>query len=216
MQAKWSRLAPLTGLVFAGLLVATILASGNTPDSDWSAQRVVSFYTTHHRSQNAIVYLLGYGALFALFFAAALRSHLRSRSASDGLVALGFGGGIVFALALALGAGLTSSAIDAPRKIDPAAEQALSVLSNDVFFIALLVGLVGFAVGNGIAIAHSDVLPKWLGWVAIVIGIAAVIPVVGWFAFLAVMIWVAIVSVVMFLRTGQPPAPPAATGAKAG
>lgn len=205
MQANWNRLASLTGLVFGGLLVATILVSGNTPDSDWSAQRVVSFYTTHHNSQNATVYMLGYGAFFVLLFAAALRSHLRSRSKSDGPIALGFGGGIVLAIGLAIAAAITSSAIDAPGKISPAAEQALSVLNNDLFYISLLVGIAGFAIGNGIAITRSDGLPRWLGWVAIVIGIAAVIPPIGWFALIALSLWAAVVSIVMFLQPQHSP-----------
>jgi hypothetical protein len=41
------RLAPLTGLVFAGLLLAGALVSGNTPDSNWSGPRVVAFYVSH-------------------------------------------------------------------------------------------------------------------------------------------------------------------------
>ena len=206
MTARWSRLASLTGLVFSGLLVAAFVVSGSSPNADWSAQRVVSWYTAHHKSQTASVYLLGYGALFVLLFAAALRSYLRRRSASDGLIALGFGGGIVFALALTSAAGVVSAAGDVPGKINPAAEQALNVLANDFFFVSLLVGLAGFALGYGIAIAHSGVLPKWLGWLGIVIGIAAVIPIVGWFAFLAVIIWVGIVSIVMFLRPNDAPA----------
>ncbi len=210
MRASWSRWASLTGLVFGVLLIVAIFVSGSSPDSDWSAQRVVSWYTTHHRSQNATVYLLAYGALFTLFFAAALRSHLRSRSASDGLIAVGFSGGILFALGLALAAAVLSALIDAPGKISPAAEQALSVLGNDLAFIPLLVGLVAFGVGNGIAIAISGVLPKWLGWLGIVIGIVAAIPMVGFFALFAVTIWASIVSIVMFIREGQPTAAPAA------
>ena len=179
MTAHSTRLASLTGLVFSGLLAAVFVVGGSSPDADWSAQRVVSWYTTHHDSQNASVYLLGYGALFALLFAAALRSYLRRRSNADGLIALGFGGGIVFVLALAIAAGVTAAAVDVPGKIDPAAEQALSVLANDVFYVSLLVGLAGFAFGNGIAIAHSGVLPKWLGWLGIVVGIGAVFPWIG-------------------------------------
>jgi hypothetical protein len=210
MTAHWSRLASLTGLAFTGLLVAAFVVSGSSPNADWSAERVVSWYTAHHDSQNATVYLLGYGALFALLFAATLRSYLRRRSNADGLIALGFGGGIVFVLALALAAGVTAAAVDVPGKIDPSAMQALNVLANDLFFVSLLVGLASFAFGNGIAIAHSGVLPKWLGWLGIVIGVAAVIPLVGWFAFLAAIVWVGIVSIVMFLRPDDAPALPAA------
>jgi hypothetical protein len=80
-----------------------------------------------------------------------------------------------------------------PRKISPAAEQALNVLQNDVFF-ALLVGTGVFLIGNGLAIVATRALPKWLGWVAVPLAVIAVTP-LGWFvAIFALPIWAVIVS----------------------
>ena len=196
MKGRWSRLAPLTGLVFVGLVVAAFAVSGNTPDSDASAQHVVSYYHSNRHSQIASDFLLAYAVIFGLFFGAALRSHLRARSKSDGLIALGFAGMIVFAIGTTTLAALDYAAADNPTKITPAAEQALNVLANDVFF-AFLIGLGVFLLGNGIAIARTKALPRWLGWIAIVGAIVAVTP-AGWFVLFGLLGWTLVVSVLMF------------------
>ena len=213
MKGRWSRVAPLTGLPFVGLLVAAFIIGGNTPDTDWSPQRVVSFYEAHRTAQIAAAILLAYGVLFVLLFGAALRAHLRARSSSDGVIALGFAGVIVFGIGVLTFSGFGLAAADVPGKIDPAAEQALSVLANDTF-IAFLLGMAVFMFGNGLAIVRTGVLPKWLGWVAVVIGIVAVTP-VGWFGLFGMLAWTLVVSVLMFMREGKAAAPPAAATAPA-
>jgi hypothetical protein len=96
-----------------------------------------------------------------------------------------------------------------PTKISPDAEQALNVISNDLIFIPLVVGLCAFALANGLAIALSGALPKWLGSLAIVIGVAAAIRMICFFALFGVAICAAIVSILMFVREGQSTAAPA-------
>ena len=49
------------------------------------------------------------------------------------------------------------------------------MLSND-FFFPFEIGLVVFALCTGLAIIASGALPKWLGWVMVVIGIVAFTP----------------------------------------
>ena len=51
-------------------------------------------------------------------------------------------------------------------------------------------------------------LPTWMGYVAVILGIAAVTP-VGFFAFLLTGIWILIASVLLYQR-GQPEATPSA------
>jgi hypothetical protein len=98
-------------------------------------------------------------------------------------------------------AGLNFAAADVPLKVSAAAEQALNVVSNDVFF-ALLGGAFLFLMGYGLAILTTATLPRWLGWVAIPLAVLAVTP-IGWFVLIfALPIWVLIVSVLVFLRQG--------------
>jgi hypothetical protein len=121
-------------------------------------------------------------------------------------LALGLAGAVVLSVGVAIGSGATFSLIDAPRAISPAAEQALSVISNDVPFVVLLVGVVAFMAGHGIAIVRRGVLPRWLGWAAVVVGIVAAIPVVGWLALFGLILWSIVAGVVLFIREGRPAA----------
>ncbi len=209
MLKDWGRWAPLTGVVFAVLLFVGAMISGNTPDADASPQKVVSFFESHRGSQHASLFLIAYSIVFGLFFAAALRSYLRSRLAEGSLVGLGVSGMTVLAASAATLAGINFAATDVPGKISPTAEQALNVLQNDVFF-GLLIGAGVFLIGYGLAIVRSVALPRWLGWAAVLFGIVAVTP-IGWITLVfALPIWSLIVSVLMLMRQEVPAAAPAA------
>lgn len=212
MLKDFGRWAPLTGVAFAVLLFVGAMASGNTPDSDASPQKVVSFYESHRGGQHASTFLIAYALVFGLFFAAVLRSYLRGRSAGGGLIGLGVSGMTALAVGGATLAGINFAATDVPGKISPAAEQALNVLQNDVFF-GLLIGAGVFLIGNGLAIVKSAALPAWLGWAAVLFGVAAVTP-IGWISLVfALPIWSLIVSVLMLMRQAAPaPSAAAATG----
>ena len=84
----------------------------------------------------------------------------------------------------------------------------MNLLSNELF-LPVIVGAFLFAVPSGLAILSGARLPKWLGWVAIVLGIAALIPRASFPALLGFVIWSVIVSVLIYARTG--PAKPAPT-----
>jgi hypothetical protein len=61
-------------------------------------------------------------------------------------------------------------------------------------------------------VVRYGALPKWLGWVAILLGVVGVTP-IGFAAFLGLGIWILIVSVILSLRargTSAAPATPAA------
>src|SRR5262249_39666993 len=163
---------PVVGVVYAVLFLVAFLAGGSTPDSDASAQHAVSSFVSNRTQDRVSVFLIAYASLFAMFFAAALRSYLKARSLGDGLIALGFSGMIIYVVGALTLVGLEYAAADVPAKITPAAEQALNVLQDSVFF-AFLVGTAIFLVGSGLAIVASGALPKWLGWIAVPLGVLA-------------------------------------------
>ena len=104
------------------------------------------------------------------------------------LVGLGFAidGTISFALA------------EAAEDIDPIAVQSLQALwDND--FLPIMLGVLAFLWATGISVIRSGALPKWLGWVMIVLGIAAVTP-IGFVSFLGSAILVLVISVLLSLR----------------
>ena len=77
------------------------------------------------------------------------------------------------------------------------------------FFFPFEIGLVIFSISIGLTVLATGALPKWLGWVAIVVGVAALTP-VGFFGFFVIMIWSVIVSILVFRRSGAPAAAAAA------
>ena len=77
--------------------------------------------------------------------------------------------------------------------------QALNVLDNDLF-LPLAGGIAVMILASGISLVRSvTLLPHWLGWVAVVIGILGFTP-AGFFAFLASGLWVLVVSVLLLGR----------------
>ena len=198
----WKRMAPLTGAAFVVLLVVGFIVGGETPDFDDSAQDVVSFYSSHESSQTVSAILGAYAVLFFVFFAGNLRAALRRTEEPPGVLsAVSFGGALLVAVGGLIFSGLTFILADIADEetIDPVVSQTLNTLSGE-FFIPLAVGTGIFLIATGIAILRGAALPRWLGWVALVVGILAVTP-AGFFAFLAMLAWVLVASVTMYLRT---------------
>jgi hypothetical protein len=201
MPASLRRLAPLTGIVFAAMLVVTF-ASPSTPDVHDTGAQVISHYQDHHSAHLLGDIAGGVGVVFFLFFISSLRSFFSNKEGADGLSRAAFAGGILLAVGGAVFSSLDVALIDARNDITPQAAQALNVLSND-FFFPFEIGLIVFALCTGLAIIASGALPKWLGWIMVVIGVVAFTP-VGFFGFFVVMIWSVIVAILIYRRSGTP------------
>jgi len=197
---RWSRLALLTGVAFFALLLASFIVGGSTPGTGDSGQSVINFYTAHKDKEMVSAFLGFYAVIFFLFFAGVLRARLREARPDSALPAISFGGAIFIAISGSVFASLTIALTDVPDKLGPDAAQSLNLLVNDSF-ATLIAGVCVFMIANGIATLRYPVLPAWLGWIAILIGIVAVTP-VGFFGFLAMAIWTLIVSILLYVRGG--------------
>jgi len=214
MPDSLRRLAPLTGVVFAVLLAVTFILTWNTPGIHDSGLKVISYYKAHNGRLLLGNFLGAVSVGFFLFFVASLRSYLRqfpgaegpSALALAGATLLGVGGTIFSSLSFALG--------DARNSISPAAAEAINVLNID-FFWPFTIGVAVFGIGIGLTIVNSGALPKWLGWVAFVLGVVAFTP-VGFFSFIVFLPWSAAVGIMIYMRrdaapSAAAPGPPVAT-----
>ena len=196
------RLVPLSGVAAVVLLFAAFAIPGETPDIDASIGEVVSFYVKHDSDMQWAGALIALAAVFFVFSSTNVAGLLRrAQGDAGGSSALSFAGGIMFAVGALIFAGINFTLGDAANDIQPAAVQTLHVLGQDMFF-PLAAGVAVFLLGTGIAVVKTGALPKWLGWVAIIIGIIALTP-GGFFAFMALGIWTLIVSVMLSLRAGR-------------
>jgi hypothetical protein len=203
MPDSLRRLAPLTGIVFAVLLVVTF-TTPSTPDVHDTGVQVINHYQEHHGAHLLGDICGGIAVVFFLFFITSLRSFFKDKEGADGLSMAAFAGGILIAVGGGLFTSLDVALIDARHDISPQAAQALNVLSNDIFF-PFEIGLIVFALSIGLAIIASGALPKWLGWVMVAIGVVAFTP-VGFFGFFVVLLWAAIVAILIYRRLGEPAA----------
>ena len=202
MSDTWARRAPWTGIVAVVLFVLAFIIGGETPDFDASPKEILDTYGDDQTAQVITSILLLYGSVLLIFFAATLRSALR---AAESLSTLVLAGGAVMALGITIFGGLNFTLTDVANSdhldgIDPGTLQALNSLNSD-FFFPLVLGTSVFLLSSGLAILSTPVLARWLGFVALALGILALTP-IGFFAFLASGLWILVVAV-MLLQGGR-------------
>ena len=174
----------------------------NSPEASAPGAAVVAFYKAHQSDQRIAAILLAFGFIFLLFFAGSLRGYLRQTPVSESLSSIALAGAAVLMAGEAVGTGLTFALTDSPGSLDPAAAQALNVLSAGMVLIPAA-GFFVFGISIGLAILGGTGLPKWLGWTAIAMGIVVVTPAEG-FSFLALVLWMVTVSILMFRAAAKP------------
>ena len=202
-------IGPLTGILFVVLTIIAFLVSGESPGTDDSTREIVDFYLDNDDSQSLAAALLALGAVALIFFLGSLRRALRAAAGDDGgLSTVALLGGLMIAVGTSIFAGITFTLGDAADELPPAAILTLNALNSDMFF-TIAVGTAAFNLALGLAVLRHGGLPRPLGWVALVVGIAALTP-LGFFAFLATGIVIVWASVVLARKTDTATGPPAA------
>lgn len=193
------RLLPLSGVVFVALVVLSIVGvGGSTPGTDASAAELATFYDENAVRQGLAAFLLAAAVPFVVFFGVGLATALVPREAR-GISPWGYvliAGSILVAGAVLVAAFVHFAlANGGDEKIAPTALQALNSLDGNSWmafnpaFGVMMLGAAGLLLSTGIM--------RWLGWIALVLGVAAFIPFADFFALLATLVWIAVTSVVL-------------------
>lgn len=200
MQDRRIRFVALTGVAWAVLAIVGLFTSGGeTPEGDASPAKVVSFYSSHSSEVKTSAVFFAVAFLFFLLFCGTLRAFLRRNPANDSLATLMLAAGVGVAVAAGIGGGIEVGIANNIHHLEPAAAQGANLVENEVFLPVLIAGFV-FALCNGLAIIRGSQLPRWLGWVSIVMAILFVVPPVAIIALLVLVVWSLVVSIFMFLR----------------
>jgi hypothetical protein len=182
------------------------LIGGDTPGGHDSTAKVAAFYVKHRDQQMIVAFIVAIGAAFLPFFASTLRRTLDWAGGTSRLANVAFGGAIIYTTGFFLISTVHLALADSAGKTPPLVTQTLNSLDNNDF-IPVGLGLGIFLLAAGMAAVRYRGLPAWLGWSAVVIGIAAFTP-AGFIAFLAGGLWVFVTSIVMYM-SGQPADAPA-------
>jgi hypothetical protein len=191
-----SRTGSLTGVAAALFGAGAFASSQPAPGASAGGERVVAFYVGHQTGQQVSDTLWALAFACFVFFAGALRSHLRQGPEAGALGALTVAGAAITCAGAATFFGCDYVLASVPGSLTPAAAQALNVLAMKLF-LPLAAGGVIFGIAAGLAIVRSRRLPAWLGVLALVIGIAFATP-AGIAAVVALLLWSALAGVLVF------------------
>lgn len=193
-------LAPLTGAAFVVLMIIGFIVSGDEPpDVGHPVNEIVDYY----QNNKDTIYISGAIFMLALvmlvFFTSYLSNLLRG---PDGRRSIGgpvlIAGAVIFGVGGAIDTTIMVALAEAVDDIEPTSVQALQTLwDND--FVPLALGIELMLFGLASLIFNSAVLPRWLGWIAVVLVIVGFTP-VGFFAFPATGLLILIISVMLTLR----------------
>ena len=219
MDPSMSRFAPLAGVVFVVLyVIANIVGMSDSPDFAGTPQEITEYYTDK-KDEILIGGFIGVISVpFFIWFAGALRSAIaRVEGGTTRLASTAFGASIA---AVAAGvAGLMVTAMGALRfdeqdAISPEVATVYYDIGQILGFAAvpalLAAGLFATALAS---LRYKAILPAWLAYLTIVLGIIDVIPPISWLGTLLGILWVLVVSILLY-RQGAT-AEPTATGAAA-
>jgi hypothetical protein len=211
---KWAweeRWAPLAGIEAVVLwVIGIVILSGSAHlgnDSSESPVVILAKYKAHHAAIQWGAWFVMLGALAFLWFVGSLRSAFFTAERGTGRLStlVGMGGvatsvGILLAHVPSFAAATTSGNLTAPTA------KAL-ILMDDVFFYAAEFSAAVFFLAAAVSIFRYGALPKWIGWGAVVFGILAVVPPVGWAVIaVALPVWTLVVSWLLFSKQRGAPA----------
>lgn len=201
------KLAPLNGVLFFGVLLASTLAGANSLKASSSPAKVLAYYQAHKDRIEASGVLTVLAVVVGVIFYGQLRDYLRRHEGSRGWTATAFGGVLLFAASGGLSAGTSFALSDSPSHLSAGAAQTLNLMSMELGggFASTGIALLLFCFGW--AIVGSRLLPAWLGAVAFPLAVIAVIPPAEFIAFVGAGVWTLIVSIAFWRRlAGEPSA----------
>lgn len=192
-------LVPLTGVAFFVIGIIGFALSGEPKSADDPAREIVAFYVDNKDSVQIGAIAGVVAGLLLIFFGAYLRKVLRAAAPEEEILPLvAFIGLVLVAVGFAIDGTIFFALAEAADDVDPAAVQALQALwDND--FLPIVLGVLAFLWATGISVIRSGVLPKWLGWLMLLLGVVGVTP-IGFVAAIGAAILVLALSILLALR----------------
>ncbi len=220
-ESRWERLAPLSGVAFFVLIVASVaLSSIGTPsDFPGDPDEIVEYYEDQASTVIAGVWLGLLASVALLWFAGALRARLRVAEGGEGRVsAIAFGGGVAAATVEAVADAVNLAAAlraDEEGTIDAGAATALYDFESSIVGVALPMAFIVLVGATAVVALRTGVLPRWLGIASILLAVALLVLPIAWAVTGVAVLWILVVSVLLYM-TGPPAAVPTTPQAKTG
>jgi hypothetical protein len=213
VTAVWERAAAAGGIVFVGLQLVSqglMQIGGVEPSFDASADEILAFFEARHETLFALgTYLSLVSFVVFLWFLGALWAALsRAEGRNAWLSLVAFASGLAFLAALSGGWYLAVFRID--DGLDPQVARLAFDMGN-LGFANSWVPLASLLLAASVVILGTGALPRWLGWLGLVAGVALLAARIVWtspvaFAPYALSwVWLVAISVILIRRAGTRP-----------
>ncbi len=193
-----NRVFQLSGIAFVAVVLLTIIGiSGGSPEPGESAAKVASFYDDNEARQFIGTFVFAAAVPFLILFGVGLARSLSGEDAIGGWGQVTIAGAILAGGAILATAAIHFALLDAATDKDPSLDAlvALNTLDGSTWaafnagFGVLMIGAAGLLLSIGVM--------RWLGWIALVLGIALFVPYADFFALLGTLLWIVVTSVAL-------------------
>jgi hypothetical protein len=206
-------MVPLLGIAFIVLLVISFIIGGEPKDATHSADDVKQWYLDNKDSAELGAFLGTVAAAGLVFYGAYLRRVLDVAQGGTGgmlpiLVLIGVS---TVAIAGAIDNMFVFVAAERADDIPATSVQTIqAIFDND--FLPFVLGVIVFNWSVGLSVLRTDVLPRWMGWAAIVFGVLSLAGPIGFAGVIGAALWIIVSSIMLTMRArGQASTAPAAT-----
>ncbi len=203
------RLLALSGPLFTVIFFVLSFSMSDGPGEGASGEAAVAFINDHQAQ--LMIGAFGGPAMVALMllFFSYVRSLARERGGETGAgPTLMVCGAVLWAAGLLLGSMLDLAAYSAgDHHLDQVA-QTINVLV-ETSWLPFIAGIAVMLIGAGMTVLRTGLVPRWLGWVALVVGIIALAGPGGFAGFFVGPLWMLVVGIMLFMREDEPAPVPA-------
>jgi hypothetical protein len=192
-------LVPLTGVGFIVVAIVSFIVGGEPKDASHPAREIAEWYTDNKDAVQISAFIGMAATVLLVFFGAYLRNVLRAAAGgADMLSLVSFIGIVVVAVGLAIDTTISIALAERADDIDPIAVQSLQALwDND--FVPIALGILLFLWATGLSVLRTGALPKWIGWIMILLGVVALTP-IGFASFIGTAVLILVISILLAVR----------------
>jgi hypothetical protein len=192
-------LVPLTGVGFIVVAIVSFIVAGEPKDASHPAREIVEWYVDNKDAVQISAFIGMAATVLLVFFGAYLRNVLRAAAGgADMLSLVSFIGIVVVAVGFAIDTTISIALAERADDIDPIAVQSLQTLwDND--FVPIALGILLFLWATGLSVLRTGALPKWIGWIMILLGVVALTP-IGFASFIGTAVLILVISILLAVR----------------
>jgi hypothetical protein len=192
-------LVPLTGVGFIVVAIVSFIVAGEPKDASHPAREIVEWYVDNKDAVQISAFIGMAATVLLVFFGAYLRNVLRAAAGgADMLSLVSFIGIVVVAVGFAIDTTISIALAERADDIDPIAVQSLQALwDND--FVPIALGILLFLWATGLSVLRTGALPKWIGWIMILLGVVALTP-IGFASFIGTAVLILVISILLAVR----------------